>query len=672
MCIKSFSRILIGIAVLHFSMAASAEKYYVSNNGDDISLGTSPRQAFKTLAKIGEVLTDGDEIYLERGSVFYESLAIDRNNIAIAGFGYGEQAIISGAKTIEGTWEKQAWNLWELELADKPSRVYGIKRNGKQLPLGRYPEKTTSPYSGYFSRYDKLLENGLVDANLLAADNFVEAEVALLPNRWYLEIYKIAAQTDSSLIFTENLEENYHAKDCGYFFIHSPLVCDEEGEWGYNSTTGKLFLNTESNPNYSRFITPGTPNLIQLTNCSGISISEIQLEYAANKAIAIDSCENITINGCTINDGGRAVFAQNSPKVTVQDCTISNMYMSGIVMLKSNEAKISNNDIENIGTQGPVHENGDQMWHFTGIYGGGSSNGLIELNRVVHCGYSAVNYAGKNNIIRKNYIDAFNELIDDGGGIYMHGGTKGNQCAGTVIEQNIVVNSMGNPGGGPTLWGKPNSASSGIYIDDKQSGITVRNNIVAHITHYGIFFKGNAAAPFRSDCIIENNILFNCETETHFEGTFRGYDHFFDGAAFRNNQIWDIDRTVPVNSEADIDFYWENGDKEAISMRSTNEKRLWDIDFSGNTIVTTKNKTISYQQQLMNEDEFNASKVSTDLEIIILSEKKAKATLLLYNKGRETKEFRLSPEISYLDLSGNKYREKVSLEPFTGLVLMED
>ena len=617
------------------------------------------------------MIKPGDNIYLERGSIFYSTFAINQDNITLASYGEGELPVISNELELKGAWRRKQGTLWELKLKEKLSKVYGLYRNGKRLTLGRYPEKTNSPYSGFFSRYDRLVGNYLKDTTgLWRTDDFTGAEVAVRPNRWYLEVYKILEQNDTALLLDANIVEKKFARDLGYFFIHHPMFCDEEGEWGYDSTTGTLYLNSRADPNKNKFTTLGHVNTLEIKDASNVNIKSTRFEGSGWKSLAIDNSEDVVISGCEFYLGGRAVFVENSPSVTIQHCKVRDMYMAGITAINCSKVKILDNDLKNIGTLGPVHGNGDQMWHFTGIYCVRGAEAVIQGNRIVHCGYNGINITGTNTLVRLNYVDGFNTLIDDGGGIYTHGGKKGNNSVGLIIDQNIVVNSLGNPGGGPQIWGKPHTASSGIYIDDRQSGITVKNNIIAHITHYGLFFKGNHGPPNRSDVIVENNLFFNCEHELYIDGNFRNLKHYFVGAKVINNQLWDIDGPVPWDSEANPKFWWVNHGKEVISIRVKDVEELDKLTMKGNQLITTKEYPISYQNECMSVEQFNQLSLNPSIEIEKLVKSQTERTRLFINTTTTEKSFPLPTNEQYKDIEGSTYQRSLVLAPFTAKVLM--
>lgn len=660
------------VIALFLSLPLQATDYYVSNTGEDTHSGLSPSSAFRTLKKAGDVIKPGDKIYLERGSIFYSTFTINKDNITLTSYGEGELPVISNELELKGPWRRKQGTLWELKLKEKLSKVYGLYRNGKRLTLGRYPEKTNSPYSGFFSRYDRLAGNYLKDTTgLWRVDDFTGAEVAVRPNRWYLEVYKILAQNDTALILDANITEKKFARDLGYFFIHHPKFCDEEGEWAYDTETGTLYLNSSTDPNKNKFTTLRHTNGLTIENVSNVRVKGIKLEGSGLKSIAVNESENVEISNCEFTNGGRALFVENSSKIEINHCKIRDMYMSGIVLLNSPGSKVMQNDMKNIGTLGPIHDNGDKMWHFTGIYSVLGDKNRVEGNRIVHCGYSGINITGKDVVVRRNYVDAFNTLIDDGGGIYTHGGDKGSNSVGLLIENNIVVNSLGNPGGGPQIWGKPHTASSGIYIDDRQRGITIKDNIVAHITHYGIFFKGMTEPPYRSDVVVEGNLFFNCETELLIDGNFRKLKHYFKGAKVVNNQFWDIDGSVPQNTEANVKFWWENDVKKSMSVKVVDEFELKRLEMEGNTLVTFQEKPVSYQDQLMTIAEFNQTDLNPSMKVIKLDPGEVGKVKLLINNQDTSMEFELDENATYKDAEGNKYQDKLILEPFSARVLIK-
>ena len=92
-------------------------KYYVSNDGNDDNTGSSPDQAWKSIAKVNAaILTAGTTIYFKRGDEWRESLMVDESGtsdslITFTAYGSGAKPIINGADIVSG-WSTDSKNIW--------------------------------------------------------------------------------------------------------------------------------------------------------------------------------------------------------------------------------------------------------------------------------------------------------------------------------------------------------------------------------------------------------------------------------------------------------------------------------------------------------------------------------------------------------------------------------
>ena len=97
--------------------------YYVSNNGNDDNTGSSPDQAWKSIAKVNAtVLTPGTTVYFKRGNEWREALMIDESGtsdamITFTAYGTGPMPIINGADIIK-KWSKASVNIWSADCPD--------------------------------------------------------------------------------------------------------------------------------------------------------------------------------------------------------------------------------------------------------------------------------------------------------------------------------------------------------------------------------------------------------------------------------------------------------------------------------------------------------------------------------------------------------------------------
>lgn len=117
--------------------------YYVANDGDDGNLGTSPGNAWQTLAKVSTTsFSPGDSVLLEHGSEWYEAMTLTSSGTAqdpilIGAYGAGAMPRILGSIKLT-SWTHVTGNIWVGDAATTdPSR--GAPHDGSQSGSGGYP-----------------------------------------------------------------------------------------------------------------------------------------------------------------------------------------------------------------------------------------------------------------------------------------------------------------------------------------------------------------------------------------------------------------------------------------------------------------------------------------------------------------------------------------------------
>ncbi len=116
---------------------------YVSNDGDDNNDGLTPETAIASIAKIAEMIEDGDTFLFRRGDMFRGSIIIEKKHITFSAYGEGKKPIFNSSLrnyADESIWVKtEHENVWQCTI---PLNNVGIIHyNGKLTEYGNYDEK---------------------------------------------------------------------------------------------------------------------------------------------------------------------------------------------------------------------------------------------------------------------------------------------------------------------------------------------------------------------------------------------------------------------------------------------------------------------------------------------------------------------------------------------------
>lgn len=125
-------RILFGLSLIVFSLKAEAETYYISPMGNDNATGTSPTEAWQTIAKFnGFTFSPGTVVLFEGGQVFNGSIYINAsdandpvNVFTISSYGSGKAIISSG-----GAYGLYAYNTQGIAISNLVFAGSGMNSN---------------------------------------------------------------------------------------------------------------------------------------------------------------------------------------------------------------------------------------------------------------------------------------------------------------------------------------------------------------------------------------------------------------------------------------------------------------------------------------------------------------------------------------------------------------
>lgn len=218
----------------------------------------------------------------------------------------------------------------------------------------------------------------------------------------------------------------------------------------------------------------GGPLSIRLESCTGIVISSCELN-----SIELIACKEVTIRNCWIHDSERiAVEIGGCQQVTVEGCRIENV-MSGVYAVDSKGIRVIGNFTRNV--KGPFPRG--QMAQFDKV-------------------------SGADNVIRDNY--AINELgksyPEDVINIYQSRGTKESPI---LIENNYLV---GDPEKGSE--GKSPTGSGIILGDGGGENILCRRNVIISAGQVGMGISGG------HDIRAEDNLILGLKSNVSNTGLY--------------------------------------------------------------------------------------------------------------------------------------------------------
>jgi hypothetical protein len=151
-------KVAVLLSILFFGIQANATNYYLSASGNDNNSGTSPSSPWQSLDKLNSAFSSfrpGDNIYLNRGDVFYGSINVTQSGssgspITISAYGSGNKPVVTGFTSVN-SWNNLGGNIWESRNAVSSLPYTNmVAVNGVNTAMGRYPN-STGPNTGYLN-----------------------------------------------------------------------------------------------------------------------------------------------------------------------------------------------------------------------------------------------------------------------------------------------------------------------------------------------------------------------------------------------------------------------------------------------------------------------------------------------------------------------------------------
>lgn len=506
----------------HKSPNIAATTYYVSSStGNDSytpSQAQSPSTPWASIQHANAMAGAGTQILFNSGDIFYGSISPGANNIAYGAYGTGAKPVISGLKTVSG-WTNLGSGIWES------STISGVRNSLKVVTLngiiqerGRWPNRNST--DGGYRTYNPSgstitdLVSGTFPAKNFAAEG---ASAVIVYESYRTNTCTITGQSGTTLTYTSptdyfNNSVGYAFHNgYGYFITDDSTVLDQFGEWYLNKATGKLRMF------FGIGVNPSGYTIQASVQDYGIKTSNI--EYGISR-VSDSAYTNITVNGLDLEGFNKyGFYAFNNDGITFQNNTVNNCFtgfhewysanttvsnndfnnclntaIMGLTQLGKSSLTITNNHLHNIGQFEGMHGNGDGPGMGIQVWCNGAQ---IMYNRLDTIGYTGIYFNGANVNVQYNWCHYFCNRKEDGGAFYTYGDTA---FTGRTVDHNIAVNGVDNQ------WGVSTDkfAAAGLYNDGQSRGVSWTNNVVGFCGGTGVLL--NDPVNVRLD----SNIVYQC------------------------------------------------------------------------------------------------------------------------------------------------------------------
>jgi hypothetical protein len=475
---------ILTLSFLLFSFAAQAKTYYFAGNGNDNNNG-SLSAPFQTLTKFNAVFNSvvpGDSILFRRGYAYYGFMKIIKagtadKKIYIGAYGNGPNPVITGL-TPYNIWKNVGTNLWESVYPTKSNALNMVIVKGVNVAMGRYPN------AGYLTYTNPTLTSKTVTG--LTGD-WRGAKGVIRLHHWVTDVRKITAQSGTTIthvIDSTNYNQYKGIAGYGLFIQDHPKTLDQQNEWYWNPSSKRILIYSTTQPTGVQI--PTIDTLVWLPQGKGnITFKNLDFVGSNKITIAINSAENVTIDGCKLDyagqDGiwGGKNYGMTSNNFRLLNSTINRTNNNAVYLMgEFTNALLYNNTIKNTGLQAGMGKSGEGQMIAVKIQALGYK---VQLNQIDSTGYIAVDVIGKNGIVSYNTINWFNMVKMDGGGIYTYGGG----VDGSRWHHNTVRNSY------PSLAGTSQTVglAHGLYLDNGTKNLQVDSNDVSGMAYSCLYIN---------------------------------------------------------------------------------------------------------------------------------------------------------------------------------------
>jgi parallel beta-helix repeat protein len=630
--------------------------YFSSTNGDDSRTSTqaqSPSTPWKTLSKLNSFISSlqpGDNVYFQRGDIFYGSITVNKSGsssgaLYFGAYGSGNKPVITGLADVTG-WTGVGTNIFESSaIASGQSTAMVVTVNGTPYPMGRWPNATDT-WGGFRKITSHSGSTSISDNTLSGSPNWTGATVVIRKNQFRMEKGTVTSHSGTTLNYSSSWNQTSVSDGYGYFIENSIQTLDKQNEWYYNPSTKKLDIYSTFTPSNVKISTVTT--LVNATSMSYITFDQLSFQGSIGRMFVVSSSSHMTVKNCDlIGAGSDAIYGSNASYLDVENCNITNSNHTAVDLdVNANNTTIKNNIIS---TSGAYPGMLDNYWLTAAVYVAGSNN-TIQGNTVRKSGYLGISFAKGNNIlVKNNWVDSTAFMLDEGGAIYTYRGSDATVYSNRTIDGNIITNVIGALGGKTSGSG----AAAGIQMDGNSQGVSIINNSIGNVSMYGILLF-NA-----HEITIRNNTVYNCASGTLGMVHDAGWNYIRNVAIKSNKFVMatpnnNLGNFVYQTAESDL-LQFGSSDSNVVATPLNDVNAFFSFDGS-----TYSHRTVTQWQSYSGMDKNSKASPKTVSSLSSLR--------FEYNATSSSKTVSLGQ--AYIDIKGVSYPSSITLAPYTSAVLI--
>jgi len=473
---------------------AHATNYYLSSStGNNSNLGTTPAQAWQTIAKLNtQPLLAGDSVLFKAGDTFTEPLNMNyrgnaTNHIVFSTYGGTARVIISGFFNLtNGT--SLGNNIYQFYCPAATKTTNMLVMDGVMQPMGRWPD------TGYRT-YTAITNNTITDGSLPASPNWTGAYLVAHDEFYVIDTALITSQNTLTGVITVNQNFTYHdiTRGNGYFIENDPrtlLMTTTPGRWYNNYTKDSIQVYLPGGQGTHTLQVPIQDYLFRIDNKGYIDVYNMDFEGSNLYTVLGNFDTAFTMTNCLYRYGAGNCFLLNeSLRTSLVNDTLDFFQNNGALVtgLSSNYALVKNTQSNHIGLIPGMGQrrggNGTQSYSGWSWPNGKST---FQNMTMLNTGYIGLYYAGDSVTIKNCVVDTFCVTKSDGGAFYTTDSVFFGYNSGRSMTNCMALH------GYPTVGvpSNPSDASFGFYFDAHSQSVVLTNCTGAYNASAGLFIHG--------------------------------------------------------------------------------------------------------------------------------------------------------------------------------------
>jgi len=537
----------IALLLLNLSSSLYAQSYYIANEGNDSNDGISEATPWKSLNRLNQAIKDrlfnpGDKILFKRGSTFIGTTLADKvkgepgNPITYGA--YGDASLIN--PTVLGYVPVTGWtsttvnniSACAVDMVYLKEMVAPVNQHGnyevddiiagklqsvpkflflddKMQIFARYPNDGSFMFIDDNSAKNSKIIKDTELASVPGLNQWAGAEAVIRTNNWTYDNFEIKSITSNSLTGDADITGGAGlALNNGYFLQGRLIGLDAPNEWFFDDTSYKLY-----------FVPPNGMNCNQLDN--RVKVSVFKTAFLLNRDVVLEDIRmagffgaavpimtdatHVAVNRCEAWNSKTVVTGARTGNLSITNNYFHDIFLTAISFWPTTETVITGNILNNIGLYPGV--DGD----YNGIKIGSNTpetsiKNVISYNKISNTGYAGIMFrvgdgnAANNSIIEKNVIEQSMRRLGDGGSIYLQ------DTSGLIIKDNILKNAYGNKDSwnqGKGDFGYTAYVFGVVMYGDKNHNISLIGNTIMNHD------EGLHQDPGGKNLVMQGNTFYN-------------------------------------------------------------------------------------------------------------------------------------------------------------------